>query len=156
MELPEHLCQFPERKLSCFGCCGHHYEKKAEVMDDIRKNTLRWKMLKSFDKMKEAKVLRASGVCFNAVFLEDGMVGCPMHPARNGGVDFREGYCEIDHLCKAEFLWRGWNEDAKRRFLTFVLEKRPDAYDYSMGLDSDSYVDEFIRLESKREPRSRP
>jgi len=91
-----------------------------------------------------SKYIRTCGVCFNLVFLEKKVPGCPLHPKLNRGVDLREQYCEIDHLCKAAYLYNGWNDKQRKKFIKFLKKKNLDWYSYSIKMDDDSLIAEFL------------
>ena len=145
--VPKTLCQTGKR--SCIGCCGHSYSAAAKVRKGIEANTVRWR--KASEKgaiegfRKEAKTLLQCGIC-RAVISEGGRIFCALHPAHIGS-DMRDEDCEKEYLCKAMKYYIGWDNAARKRFLNFIESKDPDWFAYSMGLDSNSYIEEFLRRE---------
>ncbi len=140
--IPSSVCRIG--KISCMGCCGHDFESRKDIEEGIRKNSIRLKNSKTKEKfMYKGKFIRESGICYNVVFFDDETVGCPLHPKQNEGKDFREGYCEIEHLCKAAYMFSKWDEKRKKQFIDFILEKRLDWYEFSVRMDNDSFLKEF-------------
>lgn len=137
--------------LTCMGCCGRDYKPRKELEDGIYKNTLEFKKIKdrpTFIKRKDAEYLRSCGVCRNIIFTDETKtkVCCPVHPAFNepgDTTDLREGHCEIEYLCKVSFLYDLWDKDKQKAFIKFIQKKNLDWYTFSIGMDNDSFVDEF-------------
>lgn len=135
----------------CMGCCGHDFTSRPEVAEAIRKNTQEWNRLKDRSKFMRrpySAVLRKCGVCRNIIFSDKEMtrVMCPLHPAFNeegDNTDIREGHCETEHLCKTAFVFDMWPQDKQEAFKRFVKSKDLDWYDFSMGMDSGSLLEEF-------------
>lgn len=130
------------------GCCGHTYTGKKDVKESIRKNTISYKHIKkdpeSLRKWRDRnKDLHPSGACVNLVYTGKDKVGCALHPAQQGK-DMREGYCDKNYLCKTAKKYAGWDKKKQEAFKKFIREKKPDWYDYSMGLDSGAYLKEFL------------
>ena len=93
--------------------------------------------------MERTKYLRDAGICANAIFLPDGTVGCPLHPAINGK-DLREGHCDIKHLCKAAQEFAKWSKDKQTEFIVFIKNKNLDWCSYSIWMDNDKLLKEFL------------
>ena len=70
--------------------------------------------------------------------------GCPLHPSLNKGKDLREGYCEIEHLCKAAYMYNQSDEKQKKKFIQFLKNKNLSWYNYSIKMDNDELLKEFI------------
>jgi hypothetical protein len=153
------LCQNKDLGLSCFGCCGNNYTTRKDVLRDIRINTLRFEKYKErFDlpAQKEAffgflnavsSDIRQSGVCKLLVYLDKKrrLVGCPLHPGQNNGKDFRDNHCEKYHQCKANFLFTKWPKQKQKLFIQFLKDKNLDFYEYSIRLDNDQLINEFLK-----------
>ena len=141
-------------KLSCMGCCGRDYTSKKDIVEAIRKNTFEFEDSKSPEEFRDridSKYLRDCGVCRNLIFSDKSAksVKCPLHPAFNkakDGSDLREGHCEIEYLCKAAFLFDLWDERKQIAFVKFIENKKLNWFNYSMGMNDDSFVDEFERV----------
>ncbi len=137
--------------LTCMGCCGNTFGSAEELADAIWRNTLEFR--ESTDKITfkdraEKDTLRSCGVCKNLIFSDDKMtkVKCPLHPVFNSPEekgDLREGHCDTVHLCRAAFLYNVWDEKKKKKFVAFLLGKKLDWYTFSMGMDSNSLLEEF-------------
>jgi hypothetical protein len=138
--------------LICMGCCGDNYTNREEIIEAIRRNTGEYKESKSkkdFMNRHDADAVRKCGVCRNVIFSDDSkkQVMCPLHPIFNedgDSKDIRDGHCDIYYLCKAAFCFSMWDEKKRRAFVSFILKKKPDWYEFSMGMDSDTYLNEFL------------
>lgn len=147
------LCQLNG---GCMGCCGHNYDSNGKVKLAIATNT------KEFDEMphstkEELLVFRnrtelmdlRNGVCKNLIEKE-GCFFCPLHPLRNEGDDLRVGHCNVNYLCQTTKEFNKWDEDKKQNFLKFVEEKQLDSISYSMKMDDNSLLQEFILLNDRK------
>ena len=135
------LCQYKE--LSCFGCCGHTWGGKREVLSQIDKNTL----IYQFSTLEEFKErgrdrLSASGGC-KSLIKKDGRIVCGLHPLQHEGKDHRDKNCQKKYLCKAFKAFLEWDAAKQKRFLKFIDGKKLNNYTYSMGMDSDKLLKEF-------------
>jgi hypothetical protein len=138
-------------ELICMGCCGNNYTNREELTEGIKKNTKEYHSYsskKEFMKRSHADSVRKSGVCRNVIFSDkkETKVMCPLHPAfneANEAKDLRENHCDIYYLCKAAFCFSMWNEKKKNKFIEFIKSKKPDWYEFSMGMDSDAFLNEF-------------
>lgn len=128
--------------LSCFGCCGHHFKSKDEIIDALRKNEIEYafkKTLTSF--MKRDSNLRDCGVCRNIVTLKDGTLGCPGHP-KQCKKELRT--CDIMFECKASFYFKNeWTNNEKEKFFEHI--KDMDNIDYSIFMSDDNKVLEIVK-----------
>lgn len=151
--LPTDLCHIDN--MTCFGCCGHHFTSKKDIERALILNTLTYikhrddeKPIKDF--RDRSKLIRSCGICFNLVLLDfekdkkARKIGCPLHPKLNNGKDLREGYCEIDHLCKAAFMFNEFDDNMKEKFLKLIKSKNLDWYDYSLKMDNNELINEFL------------
>lgn len=141
------LCQY--KGLSCFGCCGHTWSSRKEVYAQISKNT----MLYSFSTLDEFRArgedkLSCSGGC-KSLIKKNGMIVCALHPLQNDGKDYRDKHCNKNYLCKTFKSFLEWDEGKRKRFLALIESKKLDHYSYSMGMDSDKFLKEFEKMESK-------
>lgn len=124
------LCRMEGK--SCFGCCGHRFLDRKELMESIKKNDLEFKNKKTLTAfMQRDKTLRDSGVCRNLVTLKDGSLGCPGHP-KQCRRELRT--CNILYECKASFLYNNdWSEEKKQRFLKHIKDMDSIAYSLFMA-----------------------
>ena len=128
------LCRFGS--LSCFGCCGHDFGKKEEILLAIKKNNFDFEDKTSLSEfMKREDSLRECGLCRNVVNLPDGTLGCPGHPKQTSdGSEIRT--CDILFECKKAFLYRTtWTAAEKKEFHEKI--KDMDSVDYSMFMSDD-------------------
>jgi len=135
------LCQLEH--LSCFGCCGHSWTTKKEVLVQIGKNTQLYPHMsrEGFARRGE-KYLSACGACKSLIKKGDRIL-CGLHPMQNEGADYRDKICEKDYLCKTFKAFLTWENKKQDRFVRFVLEKNLTNWAYSMGMDSDKFLKEF-------------
>jgi len=148
------LCQIDS--LSCIGCCGHHFKSKEELELAIKKNTEEFgHFADKVEFMNRSAKLRDCGICRNIIYLENGRIGCPLHPKENE-VDFREGHCVTEHLCKAAFEFNLWDKQKQKSFLGFIKKKNLDWYDYSIKMDNDAIIEEFDSLFSSADKSLAP
>ena len=119
------LCNIPKLKLSCFGCCGQDYGSREQILRRITRNTKELEKYSDLMKFRDRQQeVSACGLCTNVVFKKDGNgVHCPLHPNLNKGKDLREGYCQVDHLCKAAQKFKGWGAEIQKKFLKFRSEE---------------------------------
>ena len=165
------LCQIKELG-SCFGCCGNHFKSEELVMAGIRKNNdFLKKMIEKhegnwdsvfIDMNTNYYGLRKCGVCYSLINLKefpgiekfydifpkesvesDKIFGCPMHPILQGE---EKRICEIDHECKAYSLFKNWDVKKQDSFIEFLKKKKLNVYNFSMGFDDNSFIDEFLKL----------
>lgn len=139
------LCQFNG---GCFGCCGYSFAGKESVFADIKENTREFKEYENSNDLlgfrnRLGLNVKPSGVCPNVVFLEDGNIGCPLHPSLHSGQDYRQSYCNNTHVCETQQKFFGFDSAKKKRFLDFLRKKKLDFYDYSLGMDSGRLLREF-------------
>ena len=151
--IPTSLCQLNGK--SCFGCCGHDYTNKAEIKKGIILNTLSYlKHKKENIPLTEfrdrANDVRSSGICYNLIFenyekdKKSRKVTCPLHPKKNNNTDLRLNHCDIHHLCKAAHFYNNWPMKKKEAFIDFIEKKDLDWYEYSIQLDNNKIINEFI------------
>ncbi len=155
------LCQPKNSGFSCMGCCGHHYTGKESVRHTVRRNTEEFKAanpkteFEITDFMRRKPERSACGACWNVVYLDEEQrkVGCAVHPELHKTDDMRVDYCIHSYKCKAKRLFESMSPRMKRKFLKFVAEKLDttedsDWYDYSVMMDSNTFIDEFLRRRS--------
>ena len=131
------------------GCCGREYGEREEIEKAVWQNTHEFNRSPgrlSFRERQGAKFLRSCGVCRQVIFTSQARdaVTCPLHPQENGGKDLRVGHCDIRYLCKAAVLFSEWDEKTRDAFVSFIHHKDLDWFTFSMGMDSDALVDEFL------------
>ncbi len=128
------LCRIEGK--SCFGCCGHHFGTRNEILESIRKNDISFAHKKTLRDFMKENSLRDSGVCRCIVTLKDGTLGCPGHP-KQCRRELRA--CNILYECKTSFLFRTeWSDEEKKRFLSRI--KDMDGIGYSLLMSEDKYL----------------
>jgi hypothetical protein len=144
-EVPEAICRIPRLGLSCFGCCGYDWAPIDRLRREVEQNTWRFKTLYTSKEVfaETTEGVRSSGICKGVMFLDDGTIGCPLHPARNDGKDLRKGDCLTMYECDTLKGYRTWKEDTKKAFLCFVAEKGYDPFEYSMANAKGSLLSSF-------------
>ncbi len=142
------LCQLEH--LSCFGCCGHDWKSKKEVLEQIMRNTKRWEEAREkgavdrFIKESEDHLSRSGG-CKSLVF-KDGRIVCALHPLQNKGKDLRDKNCNKNYLCETFKRFKTWNRTKQKKFVDFIMGKDMDNYEYSIGMDSGEFLKEFEKI----------
>mgnify|MGYP001614592483 FL=1 len=143
------LCQLNG---GCMGCCGFDFESKEKIKEAVFKNNVEFKhtnpkTAEEFIRFRDRRPSRdlRNGVCRNLI-QEEGCYLCPLHPARHGK-DLRIGHCDIEYLCKTATLFENWSEEKKKKFIAFIESKRLDNTEYSIRMDNDSLLKEFMELE---------
>lgn len=143
------LCNW--EKFSCFGCCGFDFASRGKIENKLKEQAELWKKLgtKKFSE-REISYVEKEGICGHQV-LVDGKVFCATHPAvyKNKGKDYREPRCIKEHLCKTYQEFLNWEEEKQNRFLEFLRKKNLDWYDYSIGMDNNSLIEEFEKINKK-------
>jgi hypothetical protein len=142
-------CRLGEAAPCCVGCCLYAFAGKEATLAAIRRNTAAFALLVPGD---EAALLRFrdreaphDAVCCNVVEEEPGVLGCPLHPARQSGRDLRRGHCMADFLCRTAGLYlREWDAPTRDRFAAFVAAQGLDNYDYSRRMVSDELLEAFL------------
>ncbi len=134
------------------GCCGHDFESKEKIQQAVFKNNLEFKHAdpkteEDYLKFRDRRPSRdlRNGVCRNLI-QEQGCYLCPLHPARHSK-DLRVGHCDIDYLCNTAKLFEKWDEEKKKKFIAFVESKKLDNTTYSILMDNNSLLKEFMTLE---------
>ncbi len=135
------LCQFNG---GCMGCCGYRIKNVELAEKAIYENTLEFKKYKNLEVFRDRNFKSALryGVCLNVVRI-NGNIFCPLHPKRNNGIDFRKGYCLVNHFCKTAKKFSKWNEKKQNKFLNFIKSKNLDAIEYSLMIDRGILLKEF-------------
>lgn len=137
----KNLCQL--KHLSCFGCCGHDWKSKKAILRQIMKNTNSLKELTLEKFIKESQVqLSESGGCKSLIFKKEKIV-CALHPLQNKGKDFRDKNCKKEYFCETFKKFIKWTETKQEKFIRFLLKKKIDNYEYSIGMDSGKFLEEF-------------
>jgi len=73
---------------------------------------------------------------------------CGLHPFQNKGDDLRDAVCDKEYLCKAfYFFLKVFDDEQRKRFLEFLRAKYADWYEYSIKMDDNSYLNEFLDKE---------
>jgi len=135
------------------GCCGRDFLGKAKIQEAIRKNTAEFKEASpdteqeflAFRERRNPDDLR-NGVCRNLIE-ENGKLLCPLHPARQQGKDLRIGHCDVNYLCKTAKIFATWSEGRQARFIKFVEDKNLDNISYSVLMDKNKLLVEFMEKE---------
>ncbi len=135
------LCQLGN--LSCFGCCGRDWTTEKEVLLQIGINSDVYKHVSREDFSRRGeKVLSDCGGCKSLIKKDDRVV-CGLHPELNDGKDYRDKVCEKNYLCNAFKKFMKWDKKKQDKFVKFILKKKLSNWDYSIGMDSDSFLKEF-------------
>lgn len=161
-------CQLPHIKLSCFGCCGRNFKSKKEVLNDIKKNT------KEFNLIKEKSILRLlqfrdrlsenpdelqkSGICSNLIEFENKCTACPLHPKINKIVDkkiflyptkkdLRINHCDINYECETYIFWKTMTNEQKIKYIKWVEKQNYDNYTYSTENIEGVLIKKFFKEE---------
>ncbi len=146
------LCQLNG---GCMGCCGHDFGTKEQIKEAIRENTTEF--LASNPKTEQQFLAfrdRAHpfdlryGVCRNLIE-EKGCNLCPLHPTRHRGKDLRINHCDVNYLCKTATLFAMWNKQRQAEFIQFIENKKLDNLTYSIVMDNNSLLGEFVEHEKK-------
>ena len=150
-EPPEvNLCQYGS---GCFGCCGENYGKKEDVWEGLERNTQefhdyrRYSQLIAFRDRYGPAQRTNCGLCPNVIMMDNGKLGCPLHPQLNLGMDLRMGFCNNSYFCGTYRNYLAWEEGKRQRFIAFLARKKLDWYDYSNGMINGTLRKEFERLE---------
>jgi hypothetical protein len=148
------ICYIPSLGLSCFGCCGHHFQDKATMHKFFDKNQKQLdKYLKKGqthkDFMWREYLIDPCGGCYSLVREKDSegrdQYVCAVHPLRIGGEDIRIGYCEHDYLCKTAAHVNRFTEEEKKVFYEFLSAMRFNSFDYSMINSKETMLLEMYR-----------
>ena len=131
--------------LSCFGCCGHKFAAKEEIVESLRKNNIEYKHKKSLTQFMQDNSLRETGVCRKVVTLKDGTLGCPGHP-KQARKELRK--CDILYECKINFLFNNeWNKEQQQRFLEYI--KTMDDIEYSLFMSDERNIGKVFLTKPK-------
>ena len=144
------LCQLNG---GCMGCCGHDFHSKQKIKEAIKRNNKEFWLVDK-DNPQDLIYFRDRahpydlrfGVCRNLIE-EKGRIFCPLHPALNKK-DLREGHCAINHLCLTAIQFNKWNIEKQQKFLDFIKSKNLDNVEYSMLMDNNGLLNEFLAEES--------
>jgi hypothetical protein len=144
------LCQLNG---GCMGCCGHDFLSKNKTKEAITKNTKQFysqniKTKTAYLEFRDRYDITnlKNGVCRNLIEKE-GCFLCPLHPSLHKDEDLREGHCDVNYLCKSAHEFSKWDEVKKKRFIDFIKKKELDNLSYSMKMDNNSLIDEFLENE---------
>jgi len=149
--VPDAICQLPQLGLSCFGCCGYDWAPIEQLKKQISMNTWRFtKMYTSKDAFAQTTTgITAVGICKGVIELDDGSIGCPMHPAQNGGKDLRAGDCLQHYECNALRHYKKWPTERRVQYLEFIARGKFDTYTYSLSNSNSSLITAFMESETK-------
>lgn len=159
------ICQIPELKLSCWGCCGRNFGSKVEIEQQIKINTFEFKQIKvpssvkllifrdRFD--KDPFAVSGSGICTNLVKFENGMYACPLHENINDIVDTKEflkiskkdlrwGHCDVNCLCESVILFKMFSDEQKKEYFAWISKQNFNHYTYSMGNINGYWIRKFL------------
>ena len=127
----------------CFGCCLKNPKCKADVMNEIKKNTAELKKSKSLKKfMKRHKgYVMSSGACQNLVLLKNGKYGCAIYGRLKN--ELPSSFCYSDYLCKTAKAFNKWAPSKRKAFLKFIKNKKLSAYDFSVCMDNNALLKDF-------------
>jgi len=128
------LC-FPHTGKSCFACCPpirpagyEHIQYRNIIRRMLRENS------EAFNRHSEDKIPITGFSCWALGYLDKDhrLIGCLLHPAQNGGVDFRYR-TDYGEKCEREFC-----QEAKA-FSGLALDHKKFWLHLADGLDSFSY-----------------
>ena len=147
------LCQLYR---GCMGCCGHDFPSTERIQKAIDSNTKEFvkanpQTKEDFLKFRDRryKMDLRNGVCRNLI-AEQGCFLCPLHPTRHENEkrvtkeDLRKGHCDINYLCRTAKEFQGWSKEKQKDFLQFVDAKKLTNLEYSMKMDKDFLLKEFL------------
>lgn len=161
MENTTHITISPLCKLNggCMGCCGHNFGTKKEMKNAIRFNSIEHTEImfdvndSSQNTNKKDKLIQfrdrvdknqlRSGVCYNLIEKE-GCFQCPLHQEQNNGKDLRQGHCDVVYLCPTAKQYVLWDIITQKQFIDFIESKKLDSLDYSLQMDDNSILQEFL------------
>jgi len=147
--VPDAICHLPEIQLSCFGCCGYDWAPIERLKKQVAMNTWRFtKMYSSREAFADTTVgVTEVGICKGVINLDDGSVGCPLHPKRNGGKDLRAGDCLRNYECNALRQYKKWPEEKRLAYLEHIVRGNYDTYSYSMANANNRVIISFLESE---------
>ncbi|MBT4539228.1 hypothetical protein HOI26_03460 [Candidatus Woesearchaeota archaeon] len=139
------LCQLQG---GCMGCCGNNFGTVKQIKEAIWKNTAEFTSLEpvsdaEFKRFRDRCYISdlRHGVCRNLI--DDGKLGCPLHPSNHDGQDLRENHCDISYLCKTAKEFALWGKVKQDKFIVFISKKKLDNINYSLQMDKSSLLEEF-------------
>jgi hypothetical protein len=144
--VPDAICQLPELKLSCFGCCGYDWAPIERLKKQVAMNTWRFtKMYSSKETFAETTIgVTEVGICKGVIQFDDGSVGCPLHPKRNDGNDLRSGDCLRNYECNALRHYKKWTKERRLEYLEHIAKGNYDTYTYSIANANNSVIVTFL------------
>ncbi|HLC88655.1 MAG TPA: hypothetical protein VJG49_01330 [Candidatus Nanoarchaeia archaeon] len=141
------LCQFNQ---GCLGCCGHDFDSLEKIKEAIKRNTQEFESINQNDELELLKFRdRAQsydlrfGVCRNLIE-KNGRLFCPLHPALHQERDLRDGHCDANHLCRTAKEFANWSPDQQKQFLQFINDKHLDNIGYSLQIENNTLLKEFL------------
>jgi len=134
------------------GCCGHDFISKEKIQEAIVRNT---KDFKELNPKTESELLNfmnrahcndlLNGVCRNLIRdSKSDNILCPLHPALNDGNDLRVGHCQTEYLCLTAQKFEKWTVETQKRFLDFVESKKLGRLDFSLLMDRNELLKDFV------------
>jgi hypothetical protein len=145
------ICFVPSLGISCFGCCGHHFQDKKTMHKFFDRNSQALKKYKKDgrshrDFMWREYLVSSVGGCYSLIREKDSngrdQYVCAVHPLRIGPTagmmdgDLREAYCDRNYLCKTAAHVNKMTDDERAIFYRFlkhlVEEEKMDNYAYSI------------------------
>lgn len=155
-----HLCQ-PDQFKSCGACCGlyNYRDSRYEALSDrLRKRTALFRALpktiegfhlyeeildKEEDKEKRYEVIYC---CEYLGFIDEGekRVGCLLHPAQNGGDDFRDISFYGRELCAGHFCTSYYYLSQNEKYA--IVNVIDDWYLYGLVITDIDLVKDYFRL----------
>ena len=161
------LCMLPWG-LRCMGCCGLDFAKKlssdakTRFVQALVDNTREFQANDSPEDFRTCHAsydLHACGMCRKLIIEESGdvvdladrkhlRIMCPLHPACNDGKELRRGECDPEYMCGAQRQFHTWEAERQERFIAFIEKLDPDWFAYSVGMQNDSLIKEFLEDEA--------
>ena len=140
------LCAVKELPYFCIGCCAFGYKPKKELMkEDILENTKEHTLFENLEEFRDRtnKTLKPSGSCPCLIEKNNNAV-CGIHPKLiHSKLDLRKNFCNISYECATAKAFSKMDSDKKKKFITFVLNKKLNQYSYSLQIFNGSLFKEF-------------
>jgi len=159
------ICQIPELKLSCWGCCGRDFTNREDIEKQIKINTFEFKkilipsslrLLVFRDRFSEnCWDVSKSGLCSNLVKFNNGVHACPLHKDINKIVpkneflqiskkDLRCDQCDVNYKCETAIWFDLFSESQKKEYVQWLSEQNFDHYEYSIGNVEGKIIRKFL------------
>ncbi|MFW6285966.1 MAG: hypothetical protein ACOC16_02235 [Nanoarchaeota archaeon] len=160
------ICQMPDIKLSCYGCCGRNYTDKKDIIKDIQDNTKDFKKLILHTKFnlynfrerfsRDSWKVKKSGICSNLVKFRNGLYACPLHISINKIIpksefrflskkDLRWGHCDVNFKCITVEIFKKLNNNQKQQYIKWIKNLKIDSHNYSINNIQGKLIKQFLQ-----------